>query len=325
MGTKKTVTESMTEIASIQGQLNKAITNGQYSIQQIADRAGLTYADVFNFIETGKSSAMTRAKLSDIMSELELIETIDNVHSNLGDILKETIKLEEFMRIQGICRLCHEERELGVIIGNPGVGKTTALNEFVSRYHQDVILITARQEMSVKDFLNCIAVQLRVNISGSIYQMVTDLIRALKAHPKTLIIDESENMITHTVRKGEILREIFDEAKVGMILCGTFKLKSILVKGPTKMENLAQLYSRVTYNLEVGTMTESEVRGILVNYKVSEAAKREFIKVALDPNHGAIRMFVQSLRMCLKIISISGGEITREVFQEATKYLIFEN
>jgi DNA transposition AAA+ family ATPase len=316
----------MVEAASLCEKLQQMVENKQHTIQAIAEQAGLTYGDVYSFIETGKSSELTKTKLAKILPELEQTATEpEKTSSNFGDILSEVVCLNEFKRMVSICLFCHEERELGVIIGNPGIGKTTALTEFVNRYKNEVVFITVRQEMSVKDFLNCIALQLRINLSGTVYQMVADIIHALKANPKTLVIDEAENMVINTTRKGEILREIFDEAKIGMILCGTYKLKSLLVKGPNRKENLAQLYSRVSYKLEVGTMSEEEAMEILSRYNITDSAKKDFVRIALDPNHGATRTFVKALRMALKVIQVTGGEITRDIFREATQYLILEN
>ncbi|MGE5607313.1 MAG: AAA family ATPase [Bacteroidota bacterium] len=316
----------MVEAASLHEKLQQMVESKQHSIQTIAEKSGLSYGSVYDFIETGKSSELTKTKLANVIPELEATSTEKKeVSSKFGDILSEVVSLSEFKRMVSICLLCREEKELGVIVGNPGVGKTTALTEFVNRYKNEAIFITARQEMSVKDFLDCIGLQLRVHLNGSVYQRVAQLIRALKANPKTLVIDEAENLITNTVRKGEILREIYDEANVGMILCGTFKLKSLFVKGPNNKENLAQLYSRVSYYLKVGTMSEDEAVEILSNYNVTEAAKKELVRIALDPSHGATRTFIKALRMALKVIDVTGGEINKDVLREATQYLILEN
>lgn len=229
-----------------------------------------------------------------------------------------------FSDAYGVCAMCHEEKELGILTGAPGIGKTTTLKEFAKDYAGEVIFFTARPEMSTRDFIQQFATQLGLGVLyGSAYERTTAVIQALLAHPHTIIIDEAENLAKSSVTKLEILRHIYDDSGVGIMIAGTPRLRTLLIKGPSYRENLSQLYSRVSYFMELTGLAEEDVGQILSSHKVNNAARQALWKIAADINHGGTRMFFKVWKLLLKVLNSETTEITGEMVKQISgKYLL---
>ena len=229
-----------------------------------------------------------------------------------------------FQDAYGVCAMCHKEKEIGVLTGSPGIGKTTTLKEFAKDYAGDVVYFTARPEMSVRDFIQQLASPLGLGVLyGSAYERTVAVIDALLRRPHTLVVDEAENLARSSVSKLEILRHVYDDAGVGVVMVGTPRLKTILVKGPSRRENLSQLYSRVGYFMEVSGLTEEDVGQILSAQKMTDAAKQELWRVAADTDYGGTRMFFKVWKLLQKVTNAENSEITRDTVRQLMgKYLL---
>ena len=231
---------------------------------------------------------------------------------------------ESFNDVYTVCALCHEEKEIGVLTGAPGIGKTTALKDFAKDYEGEVLFFTARQEMSVRDFLQQLATPLGLGtLYGSAYERTCMVIERLKQYPRTIIVDEAENLARTSVSKLEILRHIFDDAQVGVILAGTPRLKTVLIKGPSRRENLSQLYSRVGYFREVTGLSEADVMHIISTHKTTASARNDLWQVAADIDHGGTRMFFKVWKLVQKLLTSEEQEISRDMVRQIkSKYLL---
>lgn len=235
----------------------------------------------------------------------------------LKDGILETV---QYKSILALCFSCRTKKELGVIYGDSGIGKSTALKSFVTNFN-DTVMVTARTEMSLKDLLNVIASKLNIVLRGSRYERVCQIVECLQKSSKTLVIDEAENLVTYSVQKMEVLREIFDEASIGMILCGTPRLERLLTKGPSYRENLSQFYSRIDYRLKLNGIQEDEVRSLLDNLPVTADGADELVDYALNNERGGMRIFSKVLQRSLDLFYINGKNITRDIVREAAQLI----
>lgn len=267
----------------------------------------IALADVATVEETAAPSASSATKL-EILPPKQTV-----IHKTAG-----------FQDAYGLCIMCHSEKEIGVLTGPPGIGKTTTIREFAKDYSGEVILITARPEMSVRDFIQQLANLLGLGILyGSNYERATSVVEELQKRPRTIIVDEAENLARSSISKLEILRRIYDDAETGLVLVGTPRLKTLLVKGPSRRENLSQLYSRISYLLEVSGLTAEDVGNILAPCQVADTARKELWQVAADTDHGGTRMFFKLWNLVQKIAAMNGGDITRDIVKQAmSKYLL---
>ena len=238
-------------------------------------------------------------------------------------MLPQPFQSIDFMNAIGVCGLCQKSRQLGAIFGDPGSGKSIAVNAFAQRA-EDVVLFTARVEMSPKDILNELAKSIGIIVSGTRYERVSAIIEELQNHPRMLIVDEGENLITYTTLKMEIFREIFDRANVAMVLCGDLRLESFLIKGPTLRENLSRFYSRIRYSIRLTGLTSAEAKVMIGQLTdVSPAAQSELLTYVSSTKHGSIRVLNHLTEICRSLAEMKNEqEISRDTVKEAAKFLL---
>lgn len=142
-------------------------------------------------------------------------------------------------RVFGIINLARSQNENAVIVGEPGVGKTRALNAYYDG-HDGTYLITATSALgnALRDILRIVADKLGVPVSGSI----SNIQRQMLQYPmegRVLIVDEAQNLKLQAFRE---LLTLHDHTGMCLIFCGNLDvLKRVNVKsGP-----LAQISDRV--------------------------------------------------------------------------------
>ena len=129
-------------------------------------------------------------------------------------------------------------KEMAVVAGEAGCGKTTAVKEFVKN-NPTTLLIEAIPGMSITSVLAQLCQLVGVSPSKNTEDMVLAIAKEFRRREAVLIIDEAENLTTKTL---EAIRRIWDFSGVPTILVGTHALFSNL-KG--RNGELLQLYSRI--------------------------------------------------------------------------------
>ncbi|SKC68546.1 AAA family ATPase [Maledivibacter halophilus] len=278
---------------------------------EIAEQIGVSRSLVSQFVNHGKTSDELEKKLRSFLTGYykasEAVEYSQEI---------QLFPTTEFKGILGFCEDMRMRRKMGVIIGYPGTGKTTAVKEYVERT-PGAVYIEAFSSMRMKDLLEIMAEECGIELKrGSNYKRIQQLIRALKNKKLMFIIDEAEYLKKWDVDKFEILRKIWDNTKVPIILCGTHELEDILTRGNGK-DNLAQLYRR-KYMMKLIGIKEKEVRSLLKQYKVTKEAENLLVALAIDVKHGGLGNFIEILELCLE--SAEDGEITRDIVKDAKNY-----
>lgn len=129
----------------------------------------------------------------------------------------------------GVCNSCQKYGGLGAIVGRSGFGKTFSL-EYYSKLPK-VAYVVCNDAMNSKDLLSKIERAIGLPIGAGTNSMRVDKICEFFDINRgyLLIIDEADKLLgKYTQKKMEILRGIFDGAKVGLIVAGEEQLESML-------------------------------------------------------------------------------------------------
>ncbi|MFV2030626.1 AAA family ATPase [Neisseria sp. S1] len=161
------------------------------------------------------------------------------------------VRTKSGKRAGDILSLAHVDNQAVVIIGQAGLGKTSALRDYAARY-PDVILIEADPTYTAKVLLKSIADKVGSKTDGSLNDMLTGIIEKLTASGRLIAVDEAESL---PYRALECLRRIHDRAEVGLALVG---MPRLLVNLRGRHGELKQLYSRIGFKLDLGDELESE-------------------------------------------------------------------
>jgi len=210
--------------------------------------------------------------------------------------------------------MCHMFKQMGVIYGDSGIGKTEAVREYVN-VRPDVILIEADPGYSPTVLFAELQEKLGYRDRHNVHQMLTTCIDRLKNSGRLIIIDEAEQLPYKSL---EMIRRLHDKAQIGILLVGMEKLRYNLC-GPSGQ--YAQLYNRIFITIKLDPITEADFENI--------------IKRVIGDTKGLWRIFYReckaNTRRLFKMIQLSEHIAKRntcpldaEVVMEAAEYLLLE-
>lgn len=229
----------------------------------------------------------------------------------------ELYETREFTEAVGLLEWTREKRKMCVMVGHPGIGKTTIIKNFAKKV-PGVHVIVCRSTMRVRDLLDTIADSLGIAAGGSNDERVRRIQRELAAREDCMLIfDEADHLYNGwDVKKFELLRQLWDETTTPIVLAGPPRLEEILTHGSGR-SNLSQLYRR-KYEIKLTGIKPDEVREILSQYNVEPHAAAELALIATDTRHGGMGNFVEIFGMALE--AAAGGTVTPEILAGARCY-----
>jgi len=225
----------MTNTTKLQDFMNTTGLSGA----SIARTLGVSTGTV-SLIKNGKIDSISQDNLKKFDDYIENYQVKDE--EVIGSVIVQTSDLK---MVQFICDETVIAREMGVIYGKAGMGKTYAIKHFVST-HPETILIEVKPMMSIKSLLTKILDQQGFkNTLGNIEELFDLVVENFKRSERVLIIDEAESLTTRSL---ETIRRINDFSQTPVILVGTYALLMNL-KG--RQGELLQLYSRISNKWEM--------------------------------------------------------------------------
>ena len=235
-----------------------------------------------------------------------------------ADILKkkaEFFESRDFVQAIGVCQACQEYMGLGIIVGKSGQGKTHALKKYAELPR--VAYIECDDTMACRDLVEAIedGIGLPRGYGGTIWKRVNRIREFFNANEGfLLIIDEADKLINkYTQKKMEILRGIFDQSDVGIVIAGEPRLETEL-KG-----NLARFANRMDFYYKLKGLSKNEVADYLEGYEVDEAAMGEMVSRATNTQSGCFRLLDRTLNNVLRILKQKGEtRITMKIVGEAS-------
>ena len=262
-----------------------------------------------------------------------------NMEEKLAAFLEEMTGVPHTMRINGrleglqhrgffssadvgmmvtICRRAQEDHGLGMIVGRSGFGKTCALKLLAKQEKR--AYIECDDTMSTRDLITAIerAFQLPTG-TGTIWKRLNGIREFLNRNPGWLLItDETDKLISkNTVKKVEILRGIFDQAEVGIVLAGEPKMEELI------KNNTDRLANRIDFYGSLQGLSEAEATEYLSAYDIEPDALEELKHRACNTRNGCFRLLNRTLSNCFRILnSRTETMITVRVVKEASNAML---
>lgn len=231
----------------------------------------------------------------------------------------EFFESRDFVQTIGVCQTCQEYMGLGIIVGKSGQGKTHALKKYAELPR--VAYIECDDTMACRDLVEAIenGIGLPKGYGGTIWSRVNRIREFFNTNEGfLLIIDEADKLINkYTQKKMEILRGIFDQSDVGIVIAGEPRLETEL-KG-----NLARFANRMDFYYKLKGLSKNEVADYLEGYEVDEAAMGEMISRATNAQSGCFRLLDRTLNNVLRILKAKGEtRITMKIVSEASNMMM---
>lgn len=230
--------------------LRRHLASGQ-SQSDVARMLGISNATVSQFL-AGTYRGNGRAVAERILSRLE-IEGQRAVAPKAPGFQPTSIAQE----VMFVLDHAHIYRDLGLVYGDAGLGKTMAIQEYV-RLHRDAIFITASPfTRSPKALIKQLLAALGKYERGPRDEQARLIIETLRDSGRLIVIDEAQHLSYPAL---EVLRSIHDQAGVGLVLAGNLEVFDRMHgRGQAAF---AQLFSRVGVRrcLQTACVSEDDVR-----------------------------------------------------------------
>lgn len=231
----------------------------------------------------------------------------------------EFFESRDFINTIGVCQACQENIGLGIIVGKSGQGKTHALKKYAKL--QRVAYIECDDTMACRDLVEAIEMELGMprSTGGTIWSRVNRIREFFNVNQGyLLIIDEADKLINkYTQKKMEILRGIFDQSDVGIVIAGEPRLETELKSSLTRFANRMDFYYRLK------GLNQNEVMDYLEGFDIDEAAMGELISRATNHNNGCFRLLDRTLNNVLRVLKERGeSKVTLKIVSEASSMMM---
>ncbi|MGF9798642.1 AAA family ATPase [Brevibacillus agri] len=309
---------------AVRGKLDELIRRG-IKVTDLAASLEFSHSTVSRYIRTDYMSEALQEKARAFLIENGYLQDEQAATTEAQEI-SEFYLTRIAAEVIGVCEQCFEHRDIGVIVGESGIGKTTALKKYVESNPQ-AVYIRANANMTQKALLKKIGTAIGLQFDYmDINAMVEVLIEKLADTHYIFLIDEAEYLINvnspSPMRKLEMLRTLYDETETfGLVLCGMTRFKGFLMRGTSMKENLAQFWNRVFRGREFGGTSREDVEPIMGDLHMPEDGRQEIVARSLA-NGGNMRRFMKLLESCMTLTKKKGASITRDVVRQADTLLL---
>jgi DNA transposition AAA+ family ATPase len=294
------------------------------SIQAVAEDIGLSRSAVSLYL-SGKYESDPRNLEEKLAAFLER-ETGQRADATIDrpQVCKPSgmHKSKDTLTILAICEQCSQLRQLGVLVGRSGYGKTFSLRRYAAGIKRSAY-VECSDTMSRRDLAEAIAEALHLPpLTGSIYSMVKAIRAFLNANKGyLLIVDEADKLAgKDTYRKMELLRSIRDQAEVGLVIAGEEKLSDLLAQ-----PDLERMLNRVDCYAKLQGLTPTEAKEYVLSYGVEadEVVLNEIVSRGTSARSGCFRLLDRTMNALLRVLNDQGEtRITDEVLEKASDMML---
>ncbi len=195
-----------------------------------------------------------------------------------------------------------DDKEIALIYGEAGTGKSTILQEFV-KGKSNALLIEATCHTTAKSLLDDIGESLKITLPKSLHGKLKAVAKFLKSTDKIIVVDEAEHL---PLKALEDLRRIHDFSRTPMVLCGTeILLRNLMGKN----KELKQLYSRICGKWVMRGLDKKECEEV-------------FGKHIFKWSNGNFRTSVKLSKRAKRLAVLKGSECDEKIVSTATEMIV---
>jgi len=230
----------------------------------------------------------------------------------------EFFESRDALKVLGVCQSCQEYIGLGIVVARSGYGKTYTLRQYAKLPR--VAYVECDDTMSSRDLVEAIEKSLGIPTGyGTIWRRVNgirDFFNTNKGY--LLVIDEADKLVSkYTQKKMEILRAIFDQSDVGVVIAGEPKLEAAI------KTYLARMANRVDFYISLKGLDPSEVEKYVSEFEVSPEAMVELKARACNMQTGCFRLLDRTLSNVKRILEERGeNTVTLKMIEQASSLMM---
>lgn len=293
---------------NIQKELTSFMEQAGKSQRQIAKETGLSTSVISQFLDGTYNG--NNEKVSEVISQY-LTVSKERLNSVQGTAFYAD--LYNTKEVLYACKYAHIKNDIALVAGDAGAGKTTAL-EYYKEHNTGVIMITANScTTSATAVLKLIAEQVGKQIDGRRSILMNELVAQLKNSNRLIIIDEADHL---TLQALQAVRNLNDQAKVGVILAGNDKIYRQMLTGQ-KGHEFDQIRTRIIVRKRVeNNYTVEEMQHIFPG--ASEDCLAFLIQMA---NYESLRTAIKLYEIALEFAGTKKEKISLKALKDTQKQL----
>jgi len=226
------------------------------------------------------------------------------------------VPLSRTERIKTAVRMAHEEKVIGLILGNSGAGKSRALEEYARINQNTSILLKCDPTMGLSTIVSTIARGLGLDTKGRLSEVSDRLVTELRKRSMVVIFDEADYLGDSSMEWARIA--INDKGGSALVFAG---LPRIEYRIKSNRADHRQLENRVGVVLHVDDVDAQDVKDVLAALwpDIAEDSAKVFVSAARQSLHiliGHIALVKRGLRQ--------SGESTpaAEIVSAAANFLL---
>lgn len=209
---------------------------------------------------------------------------------------------------------CHVGGSVGIVTGESGIGKTTAVREY-QQQHGDVMVVYGRPSMTTRAVMREIAMLVGVDPVGAVDDVFMRIVKRLKGSQRMLIIDEAEHL---TARVLDQIRRLSDPefAGIGLLLVGLPRLLHML---RSAQGDHRYLYSRVGWSIGLRGLTDADCQAIVRSALPTASGLWRLYATESGKNARCLRNMIER---SVEIAAINSCKIDADIVRETARVLI---
>jgi DNA transposition AAA+ family ATPase len=229
----------------------------------------------------------------------------------------EWIETPTAIRVWNSIEMAHIMKCLAVVYGAAGSGKTKTLRHYQSQRSNVYLLTAVKAACSVRGLLQEICDVLMISDAGKgNYDLHKKIVKKLSRSGGVFLVDEGQQLTPGAL---DTLRQIQDEAKIGMVWCGNEPLYTQLTGG-FRAPKFAQIFSRILQRTYIESSSDEDVAPIATAMGVTDKASLDYLRqIGVLP--GGLRGVVKTIQRAQMAASETGKEIDREMISRAWRTL----
>jgi DNA transposition AAA+ family ATPase len=171
---------------------------------------------------------------------------------------------------------CAKRRHAGLVLGWPGVGKTTALRHYLCRNPSALgmrVTYAGRNKQGVLSDL-CGALKAEADGEARTQSLYNAALRELtrrepreydyQVAPSLLVLDEANHLSDAGL---EVVRDLHDQAEIGIVLLGNVELRIRLERGANRWTSgYLPLLSRITSRMDLKEITRGDLAAFAAHH-----------------------------------------------------------
>ncbi|WP_244951130.1 AAA family ATPase [Treponema phagedenis] len=276
--------------------------------------------------EMGYTSSVLSQYLNDtyrgdvVKVEEAIIKWIARKTENAGKKHVAIIETTAMRQMSRAIRLAHDEKDIALIVGDAGSGKTTTAEQYVRDNPRTSILIKCSGAMSKRRMTEEIARQIGLNTYRVKFDNLVDMVsEALAEKEAIVIIDEADSLRDDALEFSR--RLINDLGETGLVLIG---LPGLAARIQNLKNDHRQLESRIGVFLKLQGLMKVDAERITES--VWPEVSQEITESIYEISKRDIRQFVKIINRSQNIMTANRLEMPNvEIIEMAGKMILRRN